>query len=67
MKIDRGIEIVETIKQEKQIRELTNLFEQKVRIKNNRKKTKGRNIQKIVTITKDWPPVISVKYIKHRF
>jgi hypothetical protein len=66
MKINQEIEIVETIKQEKQIKELINLFKQKVRIKNNRKTTKGRKRQIIVYQVKNsFPPVFKVKTIIH--
>jgi hypothetical protein len=67
MKINPELQIVERVLAEAEKRESNPFIKRMDRIKNNRKKTKGRNIQKIVTITKNWPPLISVKYIKHRF
>jgi hypothetical protein len=66
MKLNPEIEIVETIKQEKQIKELTNLFNYKPKIKNNRKTTRGRKKQIIVyQLKKSFPPILKVKIIIH--
>jgi hypothetical protein len=66
MKLNPQIEIVESIQQEKQIKKLTNLFNYKPKIKNNRKTTKGRRRQIIVYQLKNtFPPILVTKTIIH--
>lgn len=66
MKITQEITVQDRIIEEKQIKTNYDFGKSRVRFKNNRKSTRGRRIQRIVTINSQvWPPIIKTKFIKH--